>query len=111
MRNAADRLHITGSKIDLPHELDVLRRAGWQIGLRQFLRVFLELALSLFSAAQNFLSVVQAERLLRRVALPPRQINGSENRRKKGDEGAEQRDANSYFFRHTRASSAVEGIT
>ena len=44
VRDTADRLHIAGSEIDLPHELDVLRRAGREVGLRQFLRVFLELA-------------------------------------------------------------------
>ncbi len=51
--------------------------------MRQFLRVLLELPLGLFDATQHLLSVVEAERLFRRVALPPGEINGGQNGRKK----------------------------
>jgi hypothetical protein len=44
VRDAADRLDVTGTKIDLLHELDVLRRTRRKVGLRHRLRALLQLA-------------------------------------------------------------------
>ena len=76
----AHRLDITRGHIDLPHQIDFLRRAGGIVGVLQLLERASKLIGQFAGAPQRILRIAGDALLLAGDALVPRKLEGDKQR-------------------------------